>query len=252
VEHNEGGRRRRGGLLAAAAGLAVLVALTGGAVIALGSSSSGSSTSASSSPSGASSPSGSAAASGAAEAVTATPSAGSTTPGRLSGQVTKDGVHSGDLRYFLLPVPAGADDYDDPDGSVLTADDIAVASADQAGTRGALTTYGFRAGAYRTYLTADGATEVTVKLARFASPDQAAAYYGSLAPEGTALTLGSSHPARGYRLSSGSAESSDAELAVSYQGDVQITVTVTGDQAPADTLLRDLVDAQFQRLATTR
>ena len=246
MEHNDGGRRRRGGSLAAAAGLAVLVALTGGAVIALGSSSSSSS-----SPSGAAATA-SSSPSEAAVAVTVSPSDGPTTPGHLSGQVTKDGVHSGDLRYFLLPVPAGADDYDDPDGSVLTTDDIAVAAADQAGTRGALTTYGFRAGAYRTYLTADGATEVTVKLARFAGPDQAAAYYASLSPQGTALSLGALHPARGYRLSSGSAESSDAELAVSYQGDVQITVTVTGDRTPADTLLRDFVDAQFQRLATTR
>lgn len=51
---------------------------------------------------------------------------------------------------------------------------------------------------------------------------------------------------------SGSAENSDAELAVSCQGDVQITLTVTGGQDPAGTRLRDLLDAQYQRLATSR
>jgi hypothetical protein len=237
-------------LFAAAAGVVVLVALTGGAVLAHGSSSSSSSSGSSGDTPKAGATTAAASPSGSAQAGAATPSAGSTESGGLAGQVTKAGLHTGDLRYFLLPVPAGADDYGDPDGSVLSADDIAVASADQGGTRSALTTYGFRAGAYRTYLTADGATEVTVKLARFAGPGQAAAYYSSLSSQGTALTLGTAYPARGYQLASGSAESSDAELAVSYQGDVQITVTMTGGHDPSGSLLRGLLDAQYQRLAT--
>jgi hypothetical protein len=163
-------------------------------------------------------------------------------------------VDAGDLRSFLLSAPKGADDDGDPDGSVLTVADLAVASTDGAGTRGALTAYGFRAGACRTYLTADGTAEVTVKPARFAGPDQAAGYCSSLSHshQGAAIDLGGTCPARGYHLASGSAESSDAEPAVSYQGDVQITRTVTGGQDADGTRLRDLLDAQYQRLATGR
>jgi len=250
VEHNDGGRRRRVWLFAAAAGLAVAVALTAGAVIAFGSSAS---TSSAAPPSSTPTP-GPTLTSGAGHSPSPTPSPASSAgaipaASRPSGQV-KDGVHAGDLRFFLLPVPPGADDEGDTYGSVLTADDLAVASADQAATRAALTADGFQAGAYRTYLTADGAREVTVRLARFAGPDQAAAYYASLSYQGTSLALGTDHPSRAYHLASGSAESSDSDLAVSYQGDVQITVTVTGGQDTSGALLRDLLNTQYQRLAT--
>jgi len=215
VEHNDGGRRRRrGGLVAAGAGLVLAVVLTS---VSASSASSSADASASGHPGAA--------------------SADAAAPVRLTGKVTQDGVHTGDLRDFPLPAPTGADDYGDPDGSVLTA-------ADQAATRGALTSYGSPAGAYRTYLTAD---DIAV-----ASADQAAGYDSALSYQGATIALGGDHPARGCHLACGSAERSEAELAVSYQGDVPITVTVTGGQDAAGTQSRDLLDAQYQRLATGR
>lgn len=244
---NDGARRRgRGMYVAAAAGLAVLTAAVAGAVIALGSSSGH----ADAAPPTAAAP------------VTPTPSAsaaGATTPSasaapaahRAAGTV-RNGVHRGDLRFFLLPAPADADVYGDVDGSPLTADDIASTADDEAASKRALHTYGFSGGAYRTYLTADGGSEVTVRLARFGSPGQAAAYYSSHYYQGTKLALTGGYPARAYHLASGSAESTDTLLAISYQGDVHVTLTVTGSRTPSHALLQRLLDAQRRRLSTGR
>ncbi|MFC4030172.1 hypothetical protein ACFO3J_01650 [Streptomyces polygonati] len=252
MENNDGGsRRRRGRLLATAAGLIALVALTAGAVIAFGPSPVGQThaaatpASAGTRTSAASSPSASPSASGGSAPVSASPAASA------AGHV-KDGAHTGDLRYFLLKPPGDADVYGDAAGSPLTADDIAASASDPSEARSALRTYGFRGGAFRTYLTADGASEVTVKLVRFAGPSQAAAYYASHYYEGTKISLGEDFPARAYHLASGSAESTDTVLAISYQGDVHITLTVTGGKAPSRALLKSLLDQQHQRLRSGR
>ncbi|SCE19228.1 hypothetical protein GA0115240_142511 [Streptomyces sp. DvalAA-14] len=253
VEHNDGGgpRHRRGRLIAAAAGLVALVALTAGAVIAFGPSPSGHADAAPAVPpttahtSAATAPS----ATGAPAPVTAAPTARPTA--RATGHV-KNGVHTGDLRYFLLAPPRAADVYGDAAGSALTVDDIAAGASDPSEARRDLKTYGFRNGVYRTYLTADGVSEVTVKLVRFAGPSQAAAFYAEHYYNGTKISLGEDFPARGYRLASGSAESTDTVLAISYQGDVDITLTVTGGKAPSRALLKSLLDAQHQRLMSGR
>ncbi|WP_329134865.1 hypothetical protein OG552_20115 [Streptomyces sp. NBC_01476] len=253
MEHNDDGtRRRRGRLFATVAGVAVLAAVAAGAVLV---------SDPSSAAPAASVPAPTRAGGSAAPAptATATPTAapaatGTTAPAaaHAAGRV-ENGVHTGDLRYFLAPPPAGADVYGDRAGSPLTADDIAVTATDESAARAALTAYGFRDGAYRTYLTADGVREVTVKLIRFAGPGQAAAYDAQQRGEGaqgTEIPLGADYPARAYHLASGSDESTDTVLVDSYQGDVHITLTVTGGRTPAGTQLRDLLDAQYQRLRT--
>jgi hypothetical protein len=169
--------------------------------------------------------------------------------GKPAGQVAH-GVHTGDLRYFLIPPPEHADVYGDPAGSADTAADVAAGSADGSQAERDLKLYGFRAAATRTYLTADGVSEVTVDLVRLRGSSQAAAYCSASSYQADKLTLHGSYPARGYNLSSGSAESADTLLAVSYQGDVQFTISVTGGKTPSRALLQDLLDAQYQRLKT--
>lgn len=243
------GGRRRGRLLSAAAGPVALVAVAVGAVAACGGSSPGApDASATASRTGTSAGS-EASPAPSDEAAEASPSAGADR--HVTGQV-KHGVHSGDLRFFLVPAPAEADVSGEPAGSPLSADDIAAQSPDQAAAKRSLTAYGFRAGAYRTYLTADGVSEVTVRLVRFAGPDQAAGYYSAQSYQGATIALDGSFPARAYNMASGSAESTDTLLATSYQGDVHITITVTGGRTPSSALLEHLLDAQYQRLSTGR
>lgn len=246
MELNDGGvrRRGRGALLGVTAGLVALVAVTAGAVVAFGSSSGHADASPSAS-SGAGTPT--------AQAPTSEPTA-TTTPSaaagaRVSGKVAH-GVHSGDLRFFLLPAPADADVYGDVNGSPYTADDITGSASDPSDAQAALKTYGFRDGAYRTYLTADAVFEVSARLVRFGSPSKTAAYYAQHSYEGTRIPLGDAYPARAYRLTSSSAESTSAVVAVAHQGDVHITITLTGSEAPSAALVQRLLDAQYQRLKT--
>jgi hypothetical protein len=245
--------RRRGGTAAVVVGVVALAALAVCAVVAFGPSSgadtktaaahSGSSTAGSAALPGTSGPSGTPATAPAPGA----PHSAQPPVGRV-----EHGVHAGDLRFFLLPAPKGADVYGSPAGSSDTADDVAAGAPDQDRAQQALASHGFRAAAGRTYLTADGDTEVTVELARFGTPDQAAGYYTSSFYQAPAIALQASHPARGYDLASGSAESADTLLAVSYEGDVHITLSVTGARTPSPALLRQLLDAQYQRLKSGR
>ncbi|MEU3461626.1 hypothetical protein ABZ721_16995 [Streptomyces sp. NPDC006733] len=186
-------------------------------------------------------------------AVTGTPSAapsGSATS-TVKGQVSQ-GSHTGDLRFFLLAPPKDAEVYGDEAGSPLTAAEIASTASDEAEMKRALSEYGFKGAAFRTYLTAGGGAEVTVKLSRFADPASAAGYYNAHYYEGTKLTLTGGYPARAYHLKSASSESTDSMLAISYQGDVHITVTVTGGRTVEPKLLQSLLDAQYQHLKTGR
>lgn len=241
------GSSRRGGFAAAVTGLVALAAVTAGAVVAFGSSPGGADTAATPSAAaprgGAGEPSGSAASSSA--------PGGPPSAKQPAGQVA-GGTHTGDLRYFLIPPPDGADVYGDPAGSSDSAADVAAAAADQTQAARALSTDGFRSAASRTYLTADGGSEVTVELVRLRGPRQAAVYYASSGYQATTLPLQGSYPARGYNLASGSAESADTLLAISYQGDVHITLSVTGGKTPSRALLQHLLDAQYQRLRTGR
>jgi hypothetical protein len=238
----------RGLLIAAgAAGLVLLVGATAGAVVLLGSPSS----SASDEAAVRAVPSPSALPATASATPSATPgdSPDPTPSSTVTGKVKSGGIHTGDLRYFLLRPPADAEVYGDEDGTELTRSEVA---NDVASVKSALGTYGFRTGVSRTYLTADGGTQITAKLARFSSPANATAYYSRLYFGGTRITLGGSHPAKAYRLSSSSAESTGSVIVVSHQGDVHITLSVTGAKTPGTGQLRRLLDQQYERLATGR
>ncbi|MFF7214455.1 hypothetical protein ACFZAU_28615 [Streptomyces sp. NPDC008238] len=160
-----------------------------------------------------------------------------------------DGRHSGDLRYFLLTPPADAEVYGDEQGTELSRSEV----ADSADVKRALAAGGFKAAAQRTYLTADGDYEVSAQLVRFASAGSATAYYDGFYYEGTRITLPSSGtPGKAYRLSSSSAESTGSVIVLSHQGDVHITLSVTGAKTPGKNLLARLLDQQYRRLKTGR
>lgn len=223
----------------------LLIGATAGAVVVLGSSSSSSSGTAA--VRAVSSPSAVPATASATPSDSPTPAP--TPSSTVRGKVKSGGIHTGDLRYFLLEPPADAEVYGDEDGTELTRSDVA---NDVASVKSALGTYGFKTGVSRTYLTADGDTQITAKLARFSSPANATAYYSRLYFGGTRITLGGSHPAKAYRLSSSSAESTGSVIVVSHQGDVHITLSVTGAKTPGAGQLRRLLDQQYERLATGR
>jgi hypothetical protein len=108
-----GHRHARGRIFSAAGGLVALVALTAGAVVALGSSPDHTRA--------APAPPATAATTQPAPAHSVTASATPAAPAEHHAAGTvRHGVHSGDLRFFLLPAPADADVYGDPAGSPLS------------------------------------------------------------------------------------------------------------------------------------
>lgn len=240
---------RTGVVIATIVGLVVLATLTAGAVVAFGSSSS--------SPSASGLPGGAAPSSTGPGTTDPAPASQSPSPAAtaapspthtLKGTVD-DGRHRGDLRFFLLAPPADAEIYGDEEGTELSRSEV----ADSADVRQALATRGFKAAAQRTYLTGDGDYEVSAQLVRFASEGSATAYYNDFYYQGTRITLPSSgSPAKAYRLSSSSAESTGSVIVLSHQGDVHITLSVTGAKTPGKDLLARLLDKQYRRLKTGR
>ncbi len=230
-------------------GLVVLATVTAGAVVAFGrSSSSSAALPAAAAPSsrgpGTADPRPSSKTASPSPAATAAPSPTHTLKGTVDG-----GRHSGDLRYFLLTPPAGAEVYGDEEGSELSRSE----AADSAEMERALADHGFKAAAQRTYLTADGDYEVSVQLVRFADAGSATAYYSAFYYQEPRITLpASSSPAKAYRLSSSSAESTGSVIVLSHQGDVHITLSVTGAKTPGKDLLARLLDQQYRRLKTGR
>lgn len=235
-------------MIAVVVGLVVLATLTAGAVVAIGSASSDSPAVAMPSTAAPKASTTSAPASSPPSPDSTKTAEPSATPSSTVTGAVHDGAHTGDLRWFLLTPPRDAEIYGDEAGSAVTRDEVGV-SGD---IKRALSRYGFKKGAQRTYLTADGDYEISVELLRFGSAADAAGYYDDFYLDSPALTINSTHPAKAYRLSSGSAESTDAVAALSHQGDVHISITVTGEKLPGRDLLKRLLDQQYQRLATGR
>lgn len=185
-------------------------------------------------------------------AVTASPTTPpTTTPPPVTGHVT-NGVHTGDLRYFFLPIPESAVPIGDPDGELLTPVNI-VDNPDATAAATVLRKYGFKTGYSRAYRAPDSHVQVDIKLARFGSPSLAAAYYRQhhySGPEIRPLKLNEPFPVGAEETIPGSKY--HQLLAFTYQGDVQITIRfdATDGSSPSRAQLTSLLEAQYQRLKT--
>ncbi|MFC4035041.1 hypothetical protein ACFO3J_26740 [Streptomyces polygonati] len=163
------------------------------------------------------------------------------------------GVHTGDLRYFLLPAPEESVALGDPDGTPLTPVDI-VDNPNVAASTAVLKKYGFRTGFYRSYRASGGRGQFVIKLAQFASPALTAAYYRQHHYSGAEirpLKLDEPFPVGAEQTIPGSKY--HELFADTYQGDVQVSIRVDAladSPPPSRALLNSLLEAQYQRLKT--
>lgn len=172
----------------------------------------------------------------------------SAAPGTAVTGTVSGGVHKGDLRYFLLPLPDGAQTYGDRTGDRASLEEAAIGlGADAAGD---LKADGFQDGALRVYRTGDGRTEVNVKLLRFSSADGARAFAGRKLFDGPSVPIPGQSAARATRLDSSAAESTDALVAVSYEGDTAFTIGITSSTPPTAEEMADLLGRQHDHLRT--
>ncbi|MER7845721.1 hypothetical protein ABTZ03_17445 [Kitasatospora sp. NPDC096077] len=178
--------------------------------------------------------------------VPTTPAPASTVKGTVSG-----GKHEGDLRYFLLPIPAGGESYGPADGMPMTRDDVAEIFGKPDDIDTILNRLGYRDGAVRTYRTADGKAQVTVTLLHFGSTDMASRFVqGYTVKSAEPIDIDGDPGAHGFRQKPKHEAYTGSMTGVSSQGDVQYTVDVEVKGTPDAALLSDLMKRQREWLAS--
>ncbi|MDY0811200.1 hypothetical protein [Kitasatospora purpeofusca] len=177
----------------------------------------------------------------------AAPAPASTVKGTVSG-----GRHEGDLRYFLLPVPAGGESYGPVDGMPMTDEDLSAAYEEGLDIMDVLKSYKFKDAATRVYRTADGKTEVTVTLLRFGSAADARDYAKSHTMNGDPLEITGDPAAHGYVRKPKEQAYTGSMSGISVQGDVEYTVDVDVKGTPDKALLNEVMKRQRDWLTSGR
>ncbi|MFE7589598.1 hypothetical protein ACFU6K_09360 [Kitasatospora sp. NPDC057512] len=179
-------------------------------------------------------------------AAPAEPAPASTVKGTVSG-----GKHEGDLRYFLLPIPAGGESYGPVDGMAMSDDDVAEIFGKQDGIMDILKSYGYKGGANRMYRTADGKAEVTVTLLKFGSTAMASDFAKSYKIKSLdPFDIDGDSGGRGYLKAPKQQAYTGSMSGISSQGDVQYTIDVDVKGTPDKALLNELMKRQREWLTT--
>ncbi|MFE6050500.1 hypothetical protein ACFQ6N_07090 [Kitasatospora sp. NPDC056446] len=176
----------------------------------------------------------------------AEPAPASTVKGTVSG-----GKHSGDLRFFLLPIPAGGESYGPADGMTMTDADVADVFGKQDGIKDILASYGYKEGATRMYRTADGKAEVTVTLLHFGSTAMATEFVkGYKVKSLDPIDIDGDPSAHGYLKTPKQQAYTGSMTGIGSQGDVQYTIDVDVKGTPDKALLSELMKRQRDWLAS--
>ncbi len=175
---------------------------------------------------------------------TVAPRPSSTLQGSVSG-----GKHSGDLRYFLLPVPDDADPYGSPDGAMMSMDDLQARYSKSVDLKGILDSWGFKDAATRTYRTRDGKTEVRTDLRRFGRTDRAQGFADNTSFDQSSFGVDGVPNAKGYVFKPEQQAYTGELVGIGVVGDVvyEVTVEVQGD--PDKALLVDAMKRARDHLA---
>ncbi|AUG78740.1 hypothetical protein CFP65_3970 [Kitasatospora sp. MMS16-BH015] len=175
------------------------------------------------------------------------PAPSSTVHGTVDGS-----THGGDLRYFLLPLPDGAEVYGSADGLSLSQKDVSAefGNADQMGQ--VLDSYGYQDdAATRHYRTADGRQDVTTRLLRFKSRQMAKEFARGMSfKKGDSFEIDGDGDAQGVQLTPEQQAWTGELIGVSSVGDVEYEVTVMVKGTPDKALLVDAMKRQRDRLAS--
>lgn len=173
------------------------------------------------------------------------PTPSSTVTGKVS-----NGVHTGDLRFFLLPVPSDGSAVGAPDGDTLTAANVAAFYSNSSEALKALQQLDFKGGATRTYQTGDAKYHVDVRLLHFASAENARAWAAGDKPMASwkAFSVPGYPDEKAYDIPLDASLGEARLRAVGFRGDVFFEIDVFG-QPPVDhAVLIDRVRKQIARL----
>ncbi|RAG81175.1 hypothetical protein DN069_34320 [Streptacidiphilus pinicola] len=228
--------------LAIAGGSAAIAANMGGAGVAVAAAVPSASASASTSASATAAPS------LPAETPTPTPSPSSTVKGYVNGS-----THSGDLRFFLLPVPDDALAYGDTDGTAESLSDIAKQMDNSSTSKSILQQYGCSGGAYRIYRTNDGQYTVTARLIHFDGSGHAADWVSGLTfGHGNSFDVSGISDAKGLAINPTDSNGVGTLMGLSHVGDVEYEIDVEGTGSLDHSLLTPLMQREEKLLETGR
>jgi hypothetical protein len=162
----------------------------------------------------------------------------------------KDGVHSGDLRYFLLPPPDGSSSVQgDPDGNTETLSDVVKEYGGSSDVKSFLSQMGFKGGAQRTYQDSTLGANVSIELLQFGSSDDANNWLQGFQLNSSGWTSFSVPGEGGASAREKNADGLDNLLGVYAEGDTFYEITVYGTQTLPHSDLTDLMTAEHGRLA---
>jgi hypothetical protein len=174
---------------------------------------------------------------------TATPA--STVSGRVS-----DGVHSGDLRYFLLPPPQGTSSVQgDPDGDKESLDDIVQEFGGGSDITSLLHQLGFKNACDRTYQDSTMGANVRTELIQFSSSSNAAQFLSGFELDGggfQSISVPGESGAHGWSYAK---DGSYRLVGVYRDGDTFYEVDVIAPQSVPSSALGSVVTAEHSRLA---
>jgi hypothetical protein len=180
-----------------------------------------------------------------------TPTSAPTPSSTVTGKVA-NGVHTGDVRFFLLPVPSDASVIGAVDGDPVTNKTVAAWYGNSAQVLKQLDQLRFQGGATRRYQTGDGKYHVLVRLLRFGGADAAKAWAGGDRPNADwkPFAVPGYPDEKAYDIAMDPALGEARLRAVGFRGDVFFEVNVFG-QPPVDhAVLFDRVRKQITRLDT--
>jgi hypothetical protein len=233
----------------AVAGFLVIVAGTAGTVVALGR------------PGVSSAQAGAAATPSVRPVVVATPTATATVkavvptvaPAPVStvkGSVSGDS-HSGDLRFFLLPVPSGAQVIGDPDGTSESLQDLADEMNDPSQGLTNLKSWNCSGGADRQYRSSDGTLTIRTELLHFDDDSDASGWAsGFRFTDGTSFSVPGIGDAQGRAFDPSDAEGAGSIVGWSHDGDVMYEIEIDGVGRIDRSLLGPLMRREEQLLST--
>lgn len=165
---------------------------------------------------------------------------------------TVDGsTHGGDIRYFLIPMPAGAESYGSADGTSLSTKEVAAEFNNADEMSSVLDSYGYQGdAATRHYRTLDGQQEVSTRLLRFKSRQMAKEFAKGMSfKSGDTFDVDGDSDAQGVLLKPEQQAWTGEMIGVSYVGDIEYEVTVMVKGTPDKALLVDAMKRQRDRLA---
>lgn len=166
----------------------------------------------------------------------------------VTGSV-RDGVHRGDLRYFLLPPPDGPSSvHGDPDGTTESSRDVQRVYGGSSKVKSALDQLGFKGGASRTYQDEEMGANVRIELLQFGSGDEAGQWLQGFQLSGSGWTSFSIPGQSGATAAEKHSDDLDSLIGVYAAGDTFYEIDVYGSQTVPHADLSNVMTAEYNRL----